>query len=44
MFVLVVTVKKELADDRAVLLGNSHHRLRLLKLAVFSARLRKSVA
>lgn len=32
MFVLVVTGKKELADDKAVLLGNAHHGLRLLKL------------
>lgn len=32
MFVLVVTGKKELADDRAVLLGNPHHGLHLLKL------------
>lgn len=32
MFVLVVTGKKELADDKAVLLSNAHHGLRLLKL------------
>lgn len=32
MFVLVVTGKKELADDKAVLLSNTHHRLHLLKL------------
>lgn len=32
MFVLVVTGKKELADDKAVLLGNAHHGLHLLKL------------
>lgn len=32
MFVLVVTGKKELADDKAVLLGNAHHGLRLFKL------------
>ena len=32
MFVLVVTGKKELADDKAVLLGNTHHGLCLLKL------------
>lgn len=32
MFVLVVTGKKEFADDKAVLLGNTHHGLRLLKL------------
>lgn len=32
MFVLVVTGKKELADDRAVLLGNAYHGLCLLKL------------
>lgn len=32
MFVLVVTGKKELADDKAVLLGNPHHGLHLLKL------------
>lgn len=32
MFVLVVTGKKELADDTAVLLGNAHHGLCLLKL------------
>lgn len=43
MFVLVVTGKKELADDKAVLLSNAHHGLCLLKLAVFcSARLRGS--
>lgn len=29
---LVVTGKKELADDKAVLLGNAHHGLCLLKL------------
>lgn len=34
MFVLVVTGKKELADDKAVLLSNAHHQLHLLKLAV----------
>lgn len=44
MFVLVVTGKKELADDKAVLLGNAHHGLRLLKLAAFySARLGENV-
>lgn len=32
MFVLVVTGKKELADDKAVLLSNAHHGLCLLKL------------
>lgn len=32
MFVLVVTGKKEFADDKAVLLGNTHHGLCLLKL------------
>lgn len=32
---LVVTGKKELADDKAVLLGNAHHGLSLLKLAAF---------
>lgn len=46
MFVLVVTGKKELADDKAVLLGNAHHGLRLLKLeagcVLLSARLWKS--
>lgn len=36
MFVLVVTGKKELADDKAVLLGNAHHGLHLLKLAAFT--------
>lgn len=44
MFVLVVTGKKELADDKAVLLGNAHHGLRLSKLDAlalcYSARLR----
>ena len=37
MFLLVVTGKKELADDKAVLLSNVHHGLCLLKLetAVF---------
>lgn len=43
MFVLVVTGKKELADDKAVLLSNPHHGLRLLKLEagciLLSARL-----
>lgn len=42
MFVLVVTGKKELADDKAVLLSNSHHGLCLLKLeagCTVSARL-----
>lgn len=47
MFVLVVTGKKELADDKAVLLGNTHHGLRLLKLEAGciqpSARLRGRV-
>lgn len=46
MFVLVVTGKKELADDKAVLLGNAHHGLRLLKLEagciLLSARLGES--
>lgn len=46
MFVLVVTGKKELADDKAVLLGNTHHGLRLLKLeagcVLLSARLGES--
>lgn len=46
MFVLVVTGKKELADDKAVLLGNVHHGLRLLKLEagciLLSARLGES--
>lgn len=31
MFVLVVTGKKELADDKVVLLSNEHHGLHLLK-------------
>lgn len=48
MFVLVVTGKKELADDKAVLLSNAHHGLRLLKLEagciLLSARLGESVA
>lgn len=47
MFVLVVTGKKELADDKAVLLSNAHHGLRLLKLEagciLLSARLGESV-
>lgn len=47
MFVLVVTGKKELADDKAVLLSNAHHGLRLLKLGagctLLSARLGESV-
>lgn len=32
MFALVVTCKKELADDKAVLLSNAHHGLCLSKL------------
>lgn len=43
MFVLVVTGKKELADDKAGLPGNTHHGLCLLKLEagciLLSARL-----
>lgn len=42
MFVLVVTGKKELADDKAVLLGNAHHGLRLLKLEAGCILLRKT--
>lgn len=42
MFVLVVTGKKELADDKAVLLGNAHHGLRLLKLEAGSILLCKT--
>lgn len=47
MFVLVVTGKKELADDKAVLLSNAHHGLCLSKLEagwiLLSARLAESV-
>lgn len=46
LFVLVVTGKKELADDKAVLLSNAHHGLCLLKLeagCTVSARLGESV-
>jgi len=39
VFVLVVTGKKELADDKAVLLSNPHHGLRLLKLKAGCIRL-----